>query len=160
MTGLEIAAAALTVAGGAISAGGAMQQAQAQKNASRYEQQVALRDAKIARDEAAAEQEDKRSENRRQLSAIRAAYASNGLEMSGSPLDVLADTAIEQELDVARIGYRGEMKALGKRDQAAQAQAAGSNAMKAGIVNILGTVVKTGSSLMSLPTPKAQLRQA
>lgn len=157
MTGLEIVAGLATAAAGAVSAAGAMSAGKAQANASVYEAQVAQRNAKIARNQAEVDQEDQRRENRRQMGAMRAAYGSSGLELSGSPLDVLADTAIEQELDVARIGYRGELRAIGEHDKANQAIAAASNAKKAGQIGALSAVVKTGASLLSSPTAKSSL---
>lgn len=157
MTGLEIVAGLATVASGAISAAGAMSAGQAQANASVYEAQVAQRNAKIARNQAETDQEDQRRENRRQMGAMRAAYGASGLELAGSPLDVLADTAIEQELDVARIGYRGELRAIGEKDKADAALAAASNAKKAGQIGALTSVVKTGASLLSSPSAKSVL---
>lgn len=134
-----------------------MSAGQAQANASVYEAQVAQRNAKIARNQAETDQEDQRRENRRQLGAMRAAYGASGLELSGSPLDVLADTAIEQELDVARIGYRGELRAIGEKDKADLALAAASNAKKAGSIGAITSVVKTGASLLSSPSAKSAL---
>lgn len=157
MTGLEIAAAALTVASGVVSAAGAMAQGEAQANAAEYEGLVADRNAKIARNQAAVEQEDQRRENLRQLGAVRAAYGASGIEMSGSPLDVLSDTALEQELDVARIGYRGELKAIGEGDKANLARAEADNARSAGAIGAVGSVLKTGTSLFGLPSVKARM---
>ena len=157
MTGLEIAAAVLTVASGAISAAGAMQQGKAAANAANYEAQLADRNAKIARNQAEAEQEDQRRENVRQRGAIRAAYGASGIEMAGSPLDVLSDTALEQELDVARIGYRGELKAIGENDRAEMARVSASNAKQAGAIGAISAITKTGASLLSSPTAKAKL---
>lgn len=157
MTGLEIAAALATVASGVVSAAGAMSAGKAQANAANYEAQLADRNAKIARNQAEAEQEDQRRENIRQRGAIRAAYGASGIEMAGSPLDVLSDTALEQELDVARIGYRGELKAIGEADKAEMARVSASNAKQAGAIGAISAITKTGASLLSSPTAKAKL---
>lgn len=63
--------------------------------------------------------------------SARAGYASNGLALSGSAADVLTDTAIEGDLDVAAIQWNSDEKvksmkfqAQGYRYNAAQSDAA------------------------------------
>jgi hypothetical protein len=157
MTGLEIAGALFAGLSGIVSAAGAMQQAQAQADAAEYQAEVARRNAKLARDQAEVEQNDQRRENRRQMGAMIAAYGASGVDMAGSPLDVLADTAIEQELDVARAGYRGELRAIGENDKANLAKAEASNARSAGAFSAVGALFKAGSSLLSTPTVRTRL---
>lgn len=160
MTGLEIIgalSAAASVASGVVGAMGAMQQGKAASAAANYQAQVAKRNATMARDQAAVEQDDQRRENMRQLGAIRAAYGGSGLEMAGSPLDVLEDTSIEQELDVERIGYRGNLRALGEEDKANLALAEASNAKKAGAIGAVSSILKAGTSLLSNSTFKSAL---
>jgi len=161
MTGLEIVAAisaAATVASGVVGAMGAMQQGKAQSQAANYQAQVADRNAKMSRSQAAVEQDDQRRENMRQLGAIRAAYGGTGIEMAGSPLDVLEDTSIEQELDVERIGYRGELRALGETDKANLARAEAENAKSAGAIGAVGSILKAGTSLLGNPLAKSKLQ--
>ena len=163
MTGIEIVAAlsaAATVASGVVGAMGAMAQGKATADAANYSAAVADRNAKIARNQAAVEQDDQRRENVRQLGAIRAAYGGSGLEMAGSPLDVLEDTSIEQELDVARIGYRGELKALGENDKAELARVEAANAKKTGQIGALTAGLKAGTSLLGSDFAKTSLKLA
>ena len=162
MTGFEIVAAlsaAASVASGVVGAMGAMQQGKAQSNAATYTAQVADRNAKIARQQADVEQEDQRRENMRQRGAIRAAYGGSGIEMAGSPLDVLEDTAMEQELDVERIGYRGTLRALGENDKANLARAEAENAKSTGAIGAIGSILKTGTSLLGNPYVKTKFQQ-
>lgn len=161
MTGFEIVAAlsaAASVASGVVGAMGAMQQGKAQSQAATYQAQVADRNAKIARQQADVEQEDQRRENLRQRGAIRAAYGGSGIEMAGSPLDVLEDTAMEQELDVERIGYRGTLRALGENDKANLARAEAENAKSAGAIGAVGSILKAGTSLLGNPLVKSKLQ--
>lgn len=108
---------ALTVVGGFVSASGAQQAAQAQANAAMRDAAIAERNKKIVDQDrqqavrtAQIAAEDKRRENRRNLAAIRAAYGSSGFELTGSPLDVLADTSIEMALDERRVEYEGYVR--------------------------------------------------
>lgn len=166
MSGFEIAvvaASALSAAGALASANAASAQADAQAKAAAYQQQVAERDKQIAdqnrvlalqQGEIAAD--DQRRENRRQLSAIRAAYGASGLTLEGSPLAVLEDSAFETELDAQRASYEGRVKAresavqmLGLQDQsvlsgleAASARSRAKSAMTIGYLN-------AGASLVS-----------
>lgn len=117
MAALTTIATIMSVAGTAVGMYGTYANMQASAAAADYNAQIAMRDAYVADQnrKAAIEQgridaEDKRRENVRTMSAIRAAYGASGLEMAGSPLDVLQDTAVEQELDVRRIQYEGRVR--------------------------------------------------
>lgn len=116
MSGLEIFAAALSAGSAVVGAAGAIRQGNAEAASAEYNAQINERNAivadqnrKISLEQARVDVEDKRRENRRNLSSIRAAYGASGLDLAGSPLDVLEDTAIEMELDASRIDYEGRM---------------------------------------------------
>lgn len=103
---------------------------------------TAIRSAEIAAD-------DKRRENRRQYAALRASYGSSGLELAGSPLDVLTDTSMEMALDEQRIDYEGQVQgrdaAIGvnaSKNSAAMYRSQASTSITSGFLN-------AGSSLMS-----------
>ena len=148
MTGLEILGAVVGLAGTVVQAAGASQQASAAAAAAKYNEQVATRNAAIARTQASNEQEDKRLQNRRQLAQIRASYGASGLDASGSVLDVILDTATEQDLDVAKIGYKGDLAALQYTDKAQQYDAEAKNAKAAGTFGVLSAVAGGASSLL------------
>lgn len=154
MTGLEGLAAAASAVSGVIGAIGAIQSANAQAAAAEYNARIAERNSKIADQNrqmniqtAEIAAEDKRRENRRVLSAMRAAYGTSGLELAGSPLDVLADTAIEQELDVQRIRYEGRVRGregaiqmLGLEEDATLSRMEGKAAKTAGYIGAAGSL--------------------
>lgn len=84
------------------------------------------RDRKIALDQTAADASDLSRKFVAQRGQIRTAYGASGLSIEGSPLDVLEATAAEQQLDVRKTLYAGEVVAAGLTDQAAQNRARAS----------------------------------
>lgn len=126
-----------------------------------YNRQVAERNKATALAEADAEARDVSRENRRTMASIRAAYGASGLALEGSPLDVMEDTALEQELDVAKTRYKGQLRAIGYQDEAANykmkaelhrmeaASAARSSRISAvgALFSSLGSIGRAGLSL-------------
>lgn len=155
MTGLEGLAAAASAVSGVIGALGAIQSANAQAAAAEYNAKIQERDAIIAEQNRKQNVEtaelaatDKRRDNRRVLAAMRAAYGTSGLEMAGSPLDVLEDTALEQELDTERIRYEGRLRSregaiqmLGLHEGATLSRMEGKAAKTAGYIGAAGQLV-------------------
>ncbi|RTL04992.1 hypothetical protein EKK58_09300 [Candidatus Dependentiae bacterium] len=154
MSGAEVMFAS-SIASTAMSFFGAISQGNAERAA--YNRQAAIdeRNRELAnQDRIRSEQlsrqaaEDKRRENRRTMSALRAAYGSSGIEMAGTPLDILADASTEMALDERRIEDEGRvtnreyaLKMLGLDESADMNRAAGKNAKKA-------SIIKAGSTLL------------
>jgi len=123
-------------------------QGRAQRKAAEINASLMERDAGIADDnrkvvvrqhQVAAE--DRRRSSRRTMSTLRTAYGSSGFTMEGSPMDVLEDTAQEQELDARRIENRarianreGAFQVLNLKEQAKITRRAGRNAQVAGFI--------------------------
>jgi hypothetical protein len=172
MTGLEVAALALTAASAVTGAVGAIQQGNAQAASLRaqadqanYNRQVSLRNRDIALQQSDADQASRQLEHRRQLATIRAGYGNSGLDISGSALDVIEDTALEQQLDVAKIGYSGKLKALELTDKATLFEAESKNlreasksALTGGYIGAAGAVLKSASSYLTPSTTSAPRR--
>lgn len=151
-----VAVAAFAVAGIA-SAVGSIREAQAEEQAAQYNAAVAERNSKIIEQnrlstlqQAEVDKEDHMRETRRMLASIRASYGSSGLEMSGSPLDVLSDTAIERALDTRRIedeararNRENAIQILGLREEQVVERTKGKNARTAGNLAALGTLAGT-----------------
>lgn len=110
--------AVATIASAAMSAAGQMQAASAQKKMANYNAQVAQDTANYQ----AARQQDK---VRRLMAGARVAVNKSGLHMSGSPLNVITDSAVQSELDHQSILRRGETQADIDRMQGSAAQQAG-----------------------------------
>ena len=111
-------AMALGIVGGLISAVGSIAQANAAAASAKYNAAVAERNRRAVLAQTSGEIVDQQIKNRRMIGTIRAAYGANGFEMGGSPMDVIADTTLEQELDVAKVRFTGRMKAEGYTEQA------------------------------------------
>lgn len=166
LTALAAIAAPYTAAIGlvstAITTAGVLQQANSSQAAAEYNAKVAERDAMVADqnrkatiDQAYVDAADKTRENNRVLSTMRASYGASGLDLMGSPLDVLTDTAMEQGLDVRRIEYEGEIRGresalqmMGYQESAALSSAEASSISSGKALAALGTVSSgVGSTL-------------
>ena len=153
MCGVMEAAMALTALSGVMSAVGQSQQANAQADAmraqgdqARYQAQVA-RNAKVTADWQAADAL-KRGEAEEEKARIKgsliegqqiAAFAGQGTELSGSPADLLGDTAASTELDALTIrgnaereAYTAKLKGAGYAGDATLLDAKGANYDAAG----------------------------
>jgi hypothetical protein len=145
-------AAAFSIIGGVIGMLGALQAAEAQKQAALYNAAVEERNRLAVLAQADSEAISQSRENQRRLGTIRAAYGKSGIDLAGSPLDVIQDTAIEQEFDIANIRYAGEVKAIGHEDAATLARMEAKNATTAGMFSAAGALFggfsQAGVSLM------------
>ena len=160
MSGFETA---LLAAGTGLSVVGTLQEAaaradyaEAQEQAAEYNRSVTERNIEIAKTrrkqqmrEAEIAAEDKRRENRRILSRMRAGMGNSALALNGSMIDILEDSATELELDAQREEYQGQISGyesaldiLGLESEAQiydlEADAARSRRRKARLAGIIG----------------------
>jgi len=152
MAALASLATVFSIGGTVLSAFGVYQSAQANAAAADYNARVADRDRTVADqnrkavlDQSRIDAEDKRRENRRVMASIRASYGASGVELAGSPLDVLTDTALEQETDTQRIEYEGRIRGregalqmLGLSESAALSRAEKRNYKRSALPGALG----------------------
>ena len=101
-----------------------------------------LQEGQASVDKAAYDEEMHRERVRKLISSQRAAYGASGVDIEGSPLLLLEDTAAQGEMDALAIRYGGEVEASQKRSQAELYELQGKNAKKA-------SYYKAGSSLLS-----------
>lgn len=119
MPAIPIIALVVTAAGAAMQYKGSMDQAKATKQVAAYNAKTQENEA-IQQDMEMREQISRtRRENKRILASQRAGVAASGIELSGSPLEILGANAANLELqnqDMARRGALGVMrgKAQGK----------------------------------------------
>lgn len=147
------------LASAAVGTFGAIQQGNAAKNAAEYQAAVDRNNQQVAAWQAADAlergQEAERQQRLRAQSALgsqKAAMAANGLDLtSGSPLDILGDTAMYGELDALTIRSNAEREAYGYRVQsqnfstnAQLSQMRGSAAQTAGMIGA-GSTLLTGA---------------
>lgn len=81
-------------------------------------------------------------------SSQRAGYAKAGVELSsGSPLEVMADTAGQIQLDRNIIRYRGDVEKASWLNQASMARYNSKISLISGILNMGGSLISSGANL-------------
>lgn len=138
---MTMLSAGLQVVGGFVQAAGAMQQAEAEAQAHEYNAAVAVRNQEIIRQQTKRAKQDQTLQNQRELHAIKAKYAANGIPLTGSALDVMADTAREQELDKQRIQYKGKLLILEQKDEYNMETMAAGTARTAGRISAAASIL-------------------
>ena len=158
---LPIISLVSTIAGGAVSAVGAIQQGNAQAAADRQNADIAQankvtanQDRMYALETSAADVQDRIDSNRRTSASIKAAFGNSGFDLAGTPLDVLRDTAQTDSVNVLRIQDEGRMQnrkgalaMLGYDMSSSQSLAAANNDQTAGMFNAVGAILNTGAHL-------------
>ena len=133
------------IAGAALSAYGAIQQANAQKHAAQFNAKLNERNATIAVNQASADAvRVRRNAAQIQGSAV-AGYGASGVGLEGSPLDVLGASAEQASLDESTVRYKGTLKAMGYHSNAELDQFAGKTAEQQGYLNSASALM-TGAS--------------
>ena len=110
--------AIVMVAAAAVAAAGTAYAAVSASNAAKYNAQVEENQADYARQAAQAQAEAHQRDVSRQLGQIRANYGASGVDIEGSPLDVLGESARMGELDRLTILNQGENQAIGLQNSA------------------------------------------
>jgi hypothetical protein len=124
---------------------GALSQGKAAKDAANFNAANAREQARTDRETARIASEDKMREHRRRVSAYRAAIGSSGIEMTGTPLDVLADSSEEMALDVRRISYEGDVKGREGVVRSSILIAEGKNASKQSKISAFSSLLSAGN---------------
>lgn len=152
--GIEVAIAA-TIASTALTAVGqisqAQQQAQTAETNAKLQRIEAARRQQAAREQISvgqAEAERRERAGRRERAAGRAAIGASGVRLSGTPTDVLADQAIESEINANLATFESELRsreltrgAARSLTQANQLEARGDAARIGGFSGATGTLI-------------------
>lgn len=145
--GLAIAAAAAS----AVTAVSAGQQA---ASADKFNQQVAQNNASQALQTAAANEADSKYRATFLLGKQRAAAAASGVDPnSGSPLDVMTETAQQTTLDALRTRYTGTTQAQGFTAQAGLSGFQAGNASTSGYLRAAGSLLNGAAIYAGRTTP-------
>ena len=123
------------LAAAGFSAYGAIQQAQAQKQAAQFNAKLNERNATVALDQAHADALRVRRNAAQVLGAATAGYGASGVALEGSPLDVLGASAEQASLDESTVRYKGTLKAMGYHSNAELERFAGETAERQGYLN-------------------------
>jgi hypothetical protein len=153
-----------TAISGGLSAYGQIQQGNAAMESARYQSAVQRNNAIMEENRATQERmkgdveaNQKRREIARLIGAQRAGVGASGVEMSGSYLDVLSDSATQGALDVAMIRYNAETRARdyefsasNLRAQSELTLAEGRSARQASRIGAFGTLLGTAASVSGM----------
>ena len=142
---LPIISIAAQAVGTIVSVFGAISQGNNAKAQAESDAAFARRNAEISRQQAEADAAAQQRDARKRIGAARAAYGISGVDLEGSPLDVLEESAANAELDKQNILYRGRLREIGYEDSAAQSTFAGGQAQSAGYMRA-GSALLAGAS--------------
>jgi len=110
-TTLVIAAIAIAAVGAGVGAYSAVQQGKAADDAAKYSADIERRNATVASQKSQYEAERLRKRNVLLRGKQQAAYAKSGVEITGTPEDVMYDSEIEGQLDLLATRYAGTIAA-------------------------------------------------
>lgn len=136
---------AIAYAGMALSTLGQVQQGREEHQAGLYNARIAEIMARDAEERGLREEEQYRAQVHKLQGRARASLGAKNVELSGSPLDILTETAEIGERDALQIRQNSEREAFGLRSQGAEAMRRGKQAKKGSLFGAVGTLL-TGSS--------------
>jgi len=130
-----------TVASTAVTASGQMAAASAAKKTGEYNAKVAENEAILLQRAKVEEEASLRRSSRRLAATQRVATAKSGVQMSGSPLQALADTYFQTERDANRIRYASDVEQTRKEAEAAMSRFEGKARARAYRAQAFGTIL-------------------
>lgn len=136
--------AAASFAGSAFSALGQFRAGQAQQAAGDYNAAVSRVNAEQTLQQATLQADIEAQKTRRETAQQAANFGASGVELTGSPLAVMGDTAMTGELNRQLILYRGKIGAQAADSQAAVDEFKGQQAASAGTAAAGGTLLSGG----------------
>lgn len=145
--GVEALLLTTAIIGVASSAYGSYREGQDAAEASKYNARIAQEEAVLTEQAGALDASRQRKQISRLIGTQKALSAGSGIELTGSPLDVMINTAAEGELDAQILEYNTKVQASRFRSQSARdLELAGvsrtSGALKAG-----ATILTQGSKI-------------
>jgi hypothetical protein len=133
----------MMMVGTGVSAFGSLMQGQSQAQSSEYNAAIQRQNAIIAQQQSQAAVEAQQRNAARTIGTMVANYGASGVQVdSGSPLDVLADSARMAELDKLTTQYNYQLKAMGYDQQANLADMNAQSATTSSLINAGATAVK------------------
>ena len=97
---------------------------------------------------AAQEERQVRIIGRKTIGSMQADYGASGVNMEGSPMEVLASSAAAAELDALNVRYGGESRARNFMNEATVMRFQGATAKSAGYYGAASTLLNTGAKIM------------
>ena len=141
----------LALAGTAMSAVGSMRQANATAAANKYNANVAQQRAKAMKVQGQYQADKLKREKARMLGRQRALYAHSGvLPGTGTPLEVLSDTASMYEQDIANAKYNSQVGIGQQYGESSYLRKQAGSAKTAGYLNAGSTLLTGTASAMAM----------
>lgn len=147
-------AAAAAVASAVVGAVSAVQQGKAAKAAANYNATLQEQQADLSRQTAAVEEQRQRLRAQRVMSAARASMGAAGVDLEGSPLMLMEESAADAEFDALAIRHAGETQAWRARAQAGLDRFEGKVASRRGYMAAGASILNGISSAASIYAPK------
>jgi len=138
-------AAIAAIIAAVVAAASTMYASHEQSKAADYNKKVAEVEAENAQNKAAYEERAHRENLKRILSSQQALYGKAGVDMSGTPLLVMEESAEQGELDALAIRYGGDVAAARARSEANLYKMQSSSAKKTGYASA-GSSLLTGAA--------------
>jgi len=137
----------LLAAGGLLGAVGSIQKGNAANQASQFNAGVMENNANFASQQGAENQRRIRRSNAQFQGTQTASIGASGLQLSGSALNVLSDSAIEGELMALDAKVSSENQAKGLRSQSSLERQRGKSARTAGFITAGSQILSAGAKL-------------
>lgn len=134
---------------GVMGAFAARQQAQYQAAAMQANAQAQQYNAAWARQQANSDARLAEVRNNRLLGSQIATIGASGVDLSGSPLDLLAETVRESKIEEENVRRTGEAQARGYEYQASSMKMQAQGVKQAGNTAFAGGLISAGSSLLT-----------
>ena len=151
---LATVALAITAIGAGVSTVAAIQQGAYQKKVSQYNAQV-LENQKISIQQKAELDVQQHRENVKRLQgAQRTAYASSGIDLSGSAMDVMMDTERRGLLDEKIIKYNAAQGISGTEAEIGLTLAEGQQAYKSGLIQAGSSLLEGAGKFVNIQNQK------
>lgn len=125
---------------------GSIAEGNAKADAENYNAAQAEANAKLVDEQAKQEELRVRTIGRQSLGGMRAAFGASGVTMEGSPLEVMAQSAANNEQDALNVRRSGELKAQMYKDDAAMSRRAAGNAITTGYLGAAGALASGAST--------------
>ena len=134
-------------ASAAVGATGALYSGEQQRKAASYSADVAEHAARSAQEKAAYDEEMHRERIRKILSTTRSLYGKSGVDMTGTPLLALEESAAQGEMDALAIRYGGDVAAARQRSEAALLRMQGRAAQTSSYFQAGSTLLQGAGSM-------------
>lgn len=130
-----------------VAAAGTAYSGEQQRKAASVNADIAQQNAIAAQQKAAFDEERHRDQLKKLMSSQRSLYGKSGVDMSGSPLLVMEDTAAEGELDALAIRYGGNVEAAQQRSAANLYRMQGGAAATSGYIQAGSTLLQGAANV-------------